>query len=62
MLSPEKPVTSNALFNQSLAKGLQVLCAFNAGHRSLTLGDIAQRTGMTKASAQRSVHTLQVLG
>lgn len=62
MLSPEKPVTSNALFNQSLAKGLQVLCAFNTGHRSLTLGDIAQRTGMTKASAQRSVHTLQVLG
>lgn len=55
-------VASDALFNQSLAKGMQVLCAFNAGHRSLTLGEIALRTGMSKASAQRSVHTLQVLG
>ena len=54
--------TANALFNQSLAKGLQVLCAFDAGHRTLTLSEIGQRTGMTKASAQRSVHTLQVLG
>lgn len=53
---------TDALFNQSLAKGLQVLCAFNAGHRSLTLSEIAQRTQMTKASAQRSVHTLQTLG
>lgn len=52
----------DALFNQSLAKGLQVLCAFSAGHRHLTLAEVAQRTGMTKASAQRSVHTLQVLG
>lgn len=62
MLQPEPSATPDALFNQSLAKGLQVLCAFQAGHRSLTLGDIAARTGMTKASAQRSVHTLQRLG
>ena len=62
MLPPEPTATPDALFNQSLAKGLQVLCAFQAGHRSLTLGDIAARTGMTKASAQRSVHTLQTLG
>lgn len=39
-----------------------MLCAFSAAHRSLTLGEIAARTGMNKASAQRSVHTLQVLG
>lgn len=62
MQSSEHPAAVDALFNQSLAKGLQVLCAFNAGHRSLTLGEIAQRTGMSKPSAQRSVHTLQVLG
>lgn len=55
-------VETDALFNQSLAKGLQVLCAFTAGHRSMTLNEIAQRTGMSKSSAQRSVHTLQTLG
>lgn len=55
-------IAADALFNQSLAKGLQVLCAFSEGNRSLTLGEIAQRTGMSKSSAQRSVHTLQTLG
>lgn len=54
--------SSNALFNQSLAKGLEVLRAFDAAHRSMTLTEIAQRTQMTKASAQRSVHTLQAMG
>ena len=55
-------VEVDALFNQSLAKGLQVLSAFTAGHRSMTLSEIAQRTGMSKSSAQRSVHTLLTLG
>ena len=55
-------VEADALFNQSLAKGLQVLSAFTAGHRSMTLSEIAQRSGMSKTSAQRSVHTLQTLG
>ena len=61
-MTANPPIPSSALFNLSLAKGLQVLCAFGSGHRYLSLGEIAQRTGMTKASAQRSVHTLQVLG
>ena len=52
----------NALFNHSLAKGLDVLRAFNAAHRNMTLAEIAERAGMSKASAQRSVHTLQALG
>jgi IclR family pca regulon transcriptional regulator len=59
-VDPDTP--SDSLFNQSLAKGLQVLCAFSAGNRYLSLGDLARLTGMTKASAQRSVHTLQSLG
>lgn len=53
---------SDPLFNQSLEKGLAALCAFDAAHRTLTLGELAQRAGMTKASAQRTIHTLQVLG
>ncbi len=62
MTANPPPLAPNALFNQSLAKGLQVLGAFNTGHRHMSLAEIAQRTGMSKASAQRSVHTLQVLG
>lgn len=58
----EDGTATNALFNQSLAKGLEVLRAFDAAHRSMTLTEIARRTAMTKASAQRSVHTLQAMG
>ena len=56
----EKP--ADPLFNQSLEKGLAVLRAFDASHRTLTLAELAELTGMTKGSAQRTVHTLQVLG
>lgn len=57
---PERP--ADPLFNQSLEKGLAVLRAFDATHRTLTLAELAELTGMTKGSAQRTVHTLQVLG
>ena len=50
------------LFNQSLEKGLAVLRAFDASHRTMTLAELAEQTGMSKGSAQRTVHTLQVLG
>ena len=53
---------SDPLFNQSLEKGLDVLRAFDAAHRTLTLAELATLTGMSKGSAQRTVHTLQVLG
>ena len=68
MVHPTAPDTATArlaadpLFNQSLEKGLDVLRAFTAAHRTLTLSELAQLTGMTKGSAQRTVHTLQVLG
>ncbi|PWF21609.1 IclR family transcriptional regulator [Corticimicrobacter populi] len=53
---------SDSLFNQSLEKGLAVLGVFDEVHRTLTLNEIAERAGMSKSSAQRTVHTLQVLG
>ncbi len=53
---------ADPLFNQSLEKGLHVLQTFDKAHRTLTLKEIAQRTDMTKASAQRAVHTLEKLG
>lgn len=53
---------NDPLFNQSLEKGLAILAAFDAKHQALTLSELAELTGMNRASAQRSVHTLQVLG
>ena len=60
--SPEPERRPDPLFNQSLEKGLEVLRTFDAAHRTLTLAELADLTGMSKASAQRTVHTLQVLG
>lgn len=58
---PTNTPLPDPLFNQSLGKGLQVLQTFMA-QRTLTLGEIARLTDMNKASAQRAVHTLEVLG
>lgn len=57
--APDRP---DPLFNLSLQKGLEVLRAFGAAHRTLTLPELAALTGMNKSSAQRTVHTLEVLG
>ncbi|WP_155834284.1 IclR family transcriptional regulator [Halotalea alkalilenta] len=50
------------LFNQSLEKGLAVLKAFGTGRSTLSLAEIAERAEITKSSAQRMVHTLELLG
>ena len=60
--TPAPNPAASALFNQSLEKGLAVLRAFDAAHRTLTLAELATLTGMSKGSAQRTVHTLQQLG
>ena len=49
-------------FVQSLERGLAVIGAFDATHPRLTLADAAKRTGLTRATARRSLHTLQSLG
>ena len=53
---------TNPLFNQSLEKGLAVLCSFSAQRRSMTLADVASAAGISKSSAQRMVFTLEQLG
>jgi len=53
---------SDLLFNQSLEKGLAVLSAFNSRRRTMTLAEAAAAAGISKSSAQRMVHTLEVLG
>lgn len=49
-------------FVQSLARGLDVITAFDAEHRELTLSEVAHRTGLTRATARRFLHTLVALG
>jgi IclR family pca regulon transcriptional regulator len=43
---------------QSLERGLAVIRAFDADHDRMTLSDVARRTGLTRATARRFLHTL----
>lgn len=54
--------TGQSLFVGSLAKGLQVLEAFAAGHRELGITEIAEFTGLEKSAVSRLVQTLYKLG
>ena len=49
-------------FVQSLARGLAVIRAFDAQNSSLTLSDVAMRTGLARAVARRFLLTLETLG
>lgn len=43
---------------QSLARGLAVIRAFDAEHPRLALAEVARRTGLSRATARRVLHTL----
>ncbi|WP_344260534.1 IclR family transcriptional regulator [Streptomyces sodiiphilus] len=47
---------------QSLARGLSVIRAFDADHPELTLSEVAEATGLTRAAARRFLLTLADLG
>lgn len=47
---------------QSLERGLNVLRAFDHNHPSMTLTEVATRTGMSRAAARRFLLTLEHLG
>lgn len=49
-------------FVQSLARGLEVLRAFDVEHPRMTLSEIAARTGLNRATARRFLLTLVELG
>lgn len=49
-------------FINSLAKGLAVIQAFNEERSALSLSDVAERTGLTRATARRVLLTLEDLG
>jgi IclR family pca regulon transcriptional regulator len=49
-------------FSESLARGLLVFRAFDAGAQRLRPTDVAKRTGLNRAAARRYMLTLQHLG
>jgi IclR family pca regulon transcriptional regulator len=49
-------------FVQSLERGLAIIQAFDAEHPSLSLADVARRTGLTRAAVRRFLLTLAELG
>ncbi|MGH6916071.1 MAG: IclR family transcriptional regulator domain-containing protein, partial [Geminicoccaceae bacterium] len=49
-------------FVASLARGLAVVRAFSQDAREMTLSEVAQRTGLTRAAARRFLLTLESLG
>jgi IclR family pca regulon transcriptional regulator len=49
-------------FIQSLARGLSVIRCFDAEHPELTLSEVANLTGLTRATARRLLLTLGELG
>jgi IclR family pca regulon transcriptional regulator len=53
---------SSREFVQSLERGLAVIRCFDAEHPAQTLSEVARRTGLTRATARRVLHTLVELG
>ncbi|MFC8512755.1 IclR family transcriptional regulator C-terminal domain-containing protein [Streptomyces sp. NPDC057257] len=49
-------------FVESLARGLTVLTAFGEGRAALTLTEVAQATGLARATARRALITYEHLG
>ena len=55
-------VDSDADFVHSLARGLAVIRAFGVDAPQLTMSDVAKRTGLSRATVRRFLHTLVELG
>ncbi|WP_323005924.1 IclR family transcriptional regulator [Pseudorhodobacter sp.] len=56
------PPKQNTLFVATLAKGLQVLRAFDETHTDLSLSEMARITGLEKSAVQRLANTLHLEG
>jgi IclR family transcriptional regulator, pca regulon regulatory protein len=63
MHEQDRPITpSDRDFVSALASGLAVMRAFDADHPRMTLSEVADRTGTTRAKARRFLLTLHALG
>src|SRR5215470_11708317 len=56
------PQSERSDFVRALAKGLAVIEAFDARSPSMTLSEVAKRTGLSRGTARRLLHTLVELG
>lgn len=56
------PESSSGEFVQSVARALAVIRAFGRENPTLTLSEVAERTGLTRATARRFLLTLAALG
>lgn len=61
MTDPTAPRPGND-YVQSFARGLAVIRSFGPGAPAQTVGDVAGRTGLTRAAARRILMTLEGLG
>lgn len=61
-MNAEEPRQPSGEFVQSLARGLGVIRAFSDERTMLTLADVARIAGLSRASARRSLLTLEALG
>ncbi|EJW11350.1 Pca regulon regulatory protein PcaR [Rhodovulum sp. PH10] len=59
---PEAGDGESGEFVRALARGLAVIEAFDQQHSRLTLTEVARRTGVSRATARRLLHTLTTLG
>ena len=59
--APERPAAGDQ-FVQSLARGLDVIQAFDATRPRMTLSEVAEATGLSRAAARRFLLTLVELG
>ena len=49
-------------FVEALARGLDVLACFDAGHRTMSLTEVATAAGLARPTARRLLLTLEELG
>jgi IclR family pca regulon transcriptional regulator len=56
------PAAGDPDFMTSLARGLQVIRAFSEFRRRLTISQVSQATGLSRAAARRCLYTLTKLG
>jgi IclR family transcriptional regulator, pca regulon regulatory protein len=56
------PKNDGTEFVASLERGLRVLRCFSREHAQMTLSEVAAVTGLSPATARRSLHTLEQLG
>src|ERR1700750_3028785 len=49
-------------FVEALARGLDILSAFGAGQRGMSLSEVAAAAGLTRPTARRLLLTLEELG